>query len=124
MKGNTPLGSRSRNLPQYIAEVHPSVTHRCTPSSDTNLFNLLQYLIRLVLCLIIGHDVIKIESLKSDYLPLYVANLIVSSRTLLNSIPHLRISRNNLGSDWLAVLIRLVTLITVAVHTAYPNRKT
>ena len=53
------------------------------------------------LCLIIGHDVIITESLKSNYFSLFVANLTVSSRTLLNSIPYLRISMNKLGSDWL-----------------------
>ena len=38
---------------------------------------------------------------------LYVANLIVSSRTLLNSIPYLRISMNKLGSDWLPYCVLL-----------------
>ena len=55
-----------------------------------------------------------------NYLSLYRANLIVSSGTLLNNIPYLRISMNNeqirIG---LPVSIRFVTLITVEVHKAY-----
>ena len=125
MYGNTPLGNRSRNLCYYIAEVHPSVTHRCTPSSDTAPYNLLQYLIKSVLCLLRGHDVIKKESLNSDYLSPYRANLIVSSGTLLNNIPHLRISMNNEQTRiGLPVSRRFVTLITVGVHKAYSNKIT
>ena len=75
MQGNTPLGSWSRNLTWYIAEVHTGVNHRCTPSSATTPYNLLQYLIRSLLCLIMRHDVIMNESLKPDYLSVYVANL-------------------------------------------------
>ena len=49
MQGNTPLGSWIRNTPWYIAEVHPGVNHRWTPSSATTPYNLLQYLIRSLL---------------------------------------------------------------------------
>ena len=55
-----------------------------------------------VLRLIKGHDVIINESLKSHYLPLYVGDLIVFSRTLLNSIPYLRILMKRFGWDWLS----------------------
>ena len=71
-------------------------------ASRRRAIEILQYLIRSCLCLIIGHDVIINEILKSNYLSLYVANLTVSSKTLLNSIPYLRISMNKLGSDWLS----------------------
>ena len=100
--GNTPLDTPSRNLSLYIADVHPSVIPRCTLSSATTLYTLLQYLIRSVLCLVERHDIIINESLKSDYLSLYIANLIVSSRTLLNSFPCLSSSINKIGSDCLS----------------------
>ena len=56
--------------PEQWMEVHPSVKPRCTRPSATTLYNLLHYLIRSILCLIIRHDVIINESLKSDYLSL------------------------------------------------------
>ena len=34
---DTPIGSRSRNLFEYIAEIHPSLSRRWTPSSATTL---------------------------------------------------------------------------------------
>ena len=100
--GNTPLDSLISNLFYYTAEVHPSVIRRCTLSSASILYNVLQYLIKSVLCLLIWHDIIINESLKSDYLYLYVAKLIVSSRTLLNGIPCLRLSISKLGSHGLS----------------------
>ena len=102
MWGNTPIGGWSRNLSWYIAEVHRSVTHRCTHSSATTLHNLLQNLIRSVLCFIIRHDVIINDSLKPDCLSLCVADLMVSSKTLLNAIPCLSKSTNTLRLDWLS----------------------
>ena len=85
-----------------ITVVHPSVIQRCTPASVTTLYNLLQYLIRSVLCLIIRHDIIINESLKPDYFSLYVSNLIVSSRNLLKTNVYLCISMNTLGPGWLS----------------------
>ena len=47
------------------------------------------------------------ESLKPEYFSLYVANLIVSNKTLLNAISYLCISMNAL---WLDSLFRFVLL--------------
>ena len=80
----------------------------CTPSAASTLYNWLPYLIRSVLSLIRTHDVIMKESLKWEYLSLYVANLIASNRTLLNAISYLCILMNALGLDSLPryVLLR------------------
>ena len=72
-----------------------------------------------------GHDVIKKESLNSDYLSLYGANVIVSSGTLLKNIPYLRILINNEQTRiGLPVSMRFATLITVGVHKAYSSKIT
>ena len=51
---------------QVHSEVHPSIIHMCTQTSATNLFKLLQDMIRSVLCPIIKHDIMINESLKTD----------------------------------------------------------
>ena len=86
MQSDTPINGRSLNLYYYIAEVHPTVIHRCTTSSDSTLYNLLENLISSALCFIIIDHVIINESLRRDYSFPYIANHIVSSRTLLKTV--------------------------------------
>ena len=82
MLGNTPKSSRSCNIFQYIEKCYSAVFHRCTPSSASTFYNLLQYFNSSTFYLIILLYVIIKESLKPISLNLYFENPLVMMNTL------------------------------------------